>query len=236
MTTFQRLFGIKETEVKKTCILMPIIRKDILNLLGVKELLRGKLYSTGNSKNFTLIHTGIGPALLGDSVLYLNKTQCQNIILFGSCGLVSKEKDLDIGSLVTPSKCYSHEGFTEMLLDDKKNSEAFYPDKSLYEAFLKNNNIKEVACATLGSLKLEEDYVERFKKRNIQVVDMECSSFFSASKHIKKSALALFYITDIINEKPFYIDLNNKDRLGLLSSIESAAKILCKFTEKNSSA
>lgn len=236
MTTFQKLFGIKETDVKKTCILMPLLKKDTLNGLGVKGFLRGRLYGAGNTKYFTIIHTGIGSALLGDAVLYLGETQCQDIILFGSCGLVREEKSLKVGSLVMPSKCYSQESFTEMLLGDKKDPEVFYPDKVLFEKFLRLNksyDIKEVTCSTLGSLKLEEQCIDRFKEKDIQIVDMECSSLFSASGYVKKRAMALFYITDIINEKPFYMDLNKGDSSILSSSIKSAIGYLCKFIEKN---
>lgn len=237
MGKFKALFGIEESQVKNTCIILPLLRKGVLKDLGVKEFSKGKLYSSGNSDFFTVIHTGIGPGLSGDAVLYLEKTLCQNIILFGSCGLVKEEKDVGIGSLVVPYKCYSLESFTEMLLQNKNNWRAFYGDKTLVENFLKvNKNIKKLACATLGSLKLEEGYIDKFKEKNIQIVEMEAAALFSASAYINRKALALFYVTDIINKKPFYEELADADKLKLSSSIKSAANILCKFIEKNLSA
>ncbi|MFC1623952.1 hypothetical protein ACFL28_01345 [Candidatus Omnitrophota bacterium] len=236
MTKFESLFGIKESLVKNTCILMPLLKKDILEWLGVKNFSRGRLHGSGNSRLFTVIHTGLGPALLGDAVLYLKETNCQNIILFGSCGLVKEESHLGIGSLVVPSKCYCLEGFTEMLLKDKNNYGAFYPDNALIENFLtikKACDIKKVTCITLGSLKLEEDYIDTFKEKEIQVVDMECSALFSASKYIKRASMAFLYVTDIINKKPFYMDLKREDRLTLSSSIKASTHILCKFIEEN---
>ncbi|MBU1147528.1 MAG: hypothetical protein KKD11_04180 [Candidatus Omnitrophica bacterium] len=230
MTTFQRLFGITNSEVKNTCMLLPLVQKNGLEWLGVKDLSKGKLYSSGNSKDFTVIHTGMGPALSGDAVLYLEKTPCRNIIVFGSCGLIKEEKDLNIGGLVTPEKCYSMESFTDMLAQERKKYDLFYPDKTLLE---KLPEVKKVTCATLGSLKLEEGYRDSFEAKEIQVVDMETSAIFSAAQHIGKKAIALFYITDIINKKPFYRGLSAADRLRLSSSIKSASNILCDLIKKN---
>ncbi len=230
MSVFQRLFGIKDSDVKNTCILLPLVQKNVLEWLDVKVLSKGKLYSSGNSKDFTVIHTGMGPAFSGDAVLYLEKTKCQNIIVFGSCGLIKEEKGLNIGSLVAPSKCYSIESFTDMLAGEKKDYCPFYPDKTLLE---KLPGMPKVTCATLGSLKLEEGYRNSFEAKEIQVVDMECSAVFSAANHIGKKAVALFYITDIINKKPFYESLSATDRLALMSSIKSASNILCDLIKKN---
>ncbi|MBU4590234.1 MAG: hypothetical protein KKG01_04855 [Candidatus Omnitrophica bacterium] len=237
MTKFETLFGIKESQVKNTCVLLPLLKKEMLKNLGVKEFSKGRLYSSGNSKSFTAIQTGIGPGLSGDAALYLAETQCQNIILFGSCGLVKEEKDIGVGSLVVPEECYSLESFTDMLLGNKDCWQVFSGDKALMENFLKaNKDIKKLTCATLGSLKLEEGYIDRLKEKNIKIVEMECSALFSASKHTGKKAMALFYVTDIIHKKPFYKDLANDDKMKLSSSIRSAADILCDFIEKNLSA
>jgi len=236
MTRFQTLFGIKESQVKKTCLVMPLLRKDTLVRFGVKNFLRGRLYRSGNSPSFTLIHTGVGAPLLGDAVLYLYRTQCKNIILFGSCGSTGDKDDVKIGSLVTPQASYALESFSGMLLKDYKTWEAFNADKNLLEKFLvsnKDRDIKKVTCATLGSLKLEDDYTGVLNEKGIQIVDMECSSFFSASKYIKRRAMALFYVTDIINKKPFYKGLNPKEQLTLDSSIKSATNMLCEFIKKN---
>ncbi|MFC1508114.1 hypothetical protein ACFL60_00315 [Candidatus Omnitrophota bacterium] len=237
--TFEKLFGIEESLIKETCILLPLLKKNVLKYLDVKSLSKGKVYSSGNSGSFSVIHTGMGAPFTGDAALYLEQTQCKNIILFGSCGLVKETKDLKVGSLVTPHKCYSLESFSNMLSEEKGTWRSFSADKDLTEIFLKtsgDHSIQKITCATLGSLKLEEDYLEIFEQKNIHVVDMECSSLFSASKHVKKRAMALFYITDIINKKPFYIDLGDKEKTILSSSIKSAATTLCEFIEKNLSA
>ncbi len=229
MTKFETLFGIKESEIKNTCVLMPLLLKSAFNAFGIKNLSRGKIYSSGNAEHFTLINTRIGASFTGDAALYLSNTNCKNIILFGSCGLVKSSDGLDIGSLVTPVECYAMESFTDMLLK-YHTFKAFYPDAILLESFLNyNKNIQKVNCATLGSLKLEEEYLCLFAEKNIQIVDMECSSLFSVAAHKNLKVMALFYVSDIVNEKPFYTKFCSEDEIKLLSSIESGIKSLCSF-------
>lgn len=229
MTKFETLFGIKESEIKNTCILTPLLSRGALEDFGIKNLSRGKIYSSGNAKHFTLVNTGIGASFTGDAALYISQTNCKNLILFGSCGLVKPCENLDIGSLVSPIECYSMESFSDLLLKNH-TFKAFYPDEAMVGSFLKTNkSVKEVSCATLGSLKLEEDYLSLFSEKNIQVVDMECSSFFSAAIQKNLKAMALFYISDIINEKPFYRPLIDKDRVRLLSSIKEGIYSICSF-------
>jgi len=231
MTKFEKLFGMKEPEIKDTCVLMPLVPKSSLELFGVKDLAKGKIYSSGNAKHFTVINTGIGASFTGDAALYLADTGCKNIILFGSCGLVKSSDGLDIGSLVTPVECYAMESFTSLLLKNH-DFKKFYPDKALTESFLNNNKgIRKVNCATLGSLKLEEENLGLFSEKDIQAVEMECSGLFAAASHKNIKAMALFYVSDILNEKPFYCQFNPDDKLRLLSSIKSGIKSICTFVK-----
>jgi len=102
------------------------------------------------------------------------------------------------------------------------------------KSFLKTNNqyVKKAACASVGSLKLEEENTDLFKTKGVQVVDMECSAVFSASKHINCRAIAILYVSDILIEKPFYMKLNKKEELMINSSIKNAVRILCDFIKK----
>lgn len=232
MNKFEILFGVKESEIKNNSILTPSLSKNILSNFGIKKISRGKLYGVGQSRFFTLIHTGIGSTLTGDAVLYLKETGARNLILFGSCGLIKKTAGLNIGSLVSPSKAYNLESFTH-ILENKINFEAQHADRNLLKDFLGNNKprVREVICATIGSLKLEEE-LESFKGF-AEVVDMECSAFFAAAGFIKRPAIALFYVADIINNKPFYASLSQKEKNTIFSSTKKSASILSKFAEKN---
>jgi len=230
MTRFETIFGIKESEIKDTCVLAPLLSKSAQEAFGVSNLSRGKVYASGNAWNFTLINTGIGASFTGDASLYLSDTNCRNLILFGSCGLVKSSAGLDIGGLVTPVECYAMESFTDILLENS-TLKKFFPDKALLGSFLEDNSmVQKVSCATLGSLKLEEESFGLLTEKNIRVVDMECSALFSASSRKNLKAMALFYVSDIINKKPFYAGLRTEDKLKLLSSIRSGIKSICDFT------
>ncbi len=235
MPLFERLFGIKRQQIKRTCIISPLLPKGILDKLGIKSLSKGKIYNSAGNDYFSLIHTGVGPSFVGDAVLHLKYTDCQNVILFGSCGLVSRKKRLNIGSLVAPYKCYSNESFSEWLRG-KWKSKTYLPDKQLFKEFMEANRaggLEKTVCSTVPSLKLEEERVKLFIEKRVDVVDMECSAFFSASKYSGLRAIAFFYISDIIKGVPFYAELEPDLKSRLSLSIKKAVDLLCEFIKGN---
>lgn len=237
MSTFESLFGIIPEEVKRNCLLVPLLSKGFLKNFGIEKLNRGFLYASGQGTNFTLIQTGMGAGLVGDAVLYLKETNCKNLLLFGSCGALNNNTELQIGSLVYPEKCSSFESFSDFLGSPSRPPQIYFPDKSLRDSFLKETNcadLRPVHCATVASLKLEEEKDAWLIEQGIDVVDMECSAFFSASKHAEIPALALFYIADIVNQKPFYVKSSDLDQQSLLQAIDKASNILVTFlNQKN---
>lgn len=235
MTQFEALFGIKSSRVKKTCILLPLLPKGILSELKISNFKSGKLYGCGDNDDFTLIHTGIGAGFTGDAVLYLKESLCENVILFGSCGLVKARNGLSIGSIVSPAKCYANESFTELLLEKDIESKVYCAHDKFFADFLANgekSGLKKVNCSTLASLKLEERMVDLFIEKGIDVVDMECSAFFSAAAFSGLNAIACFYVSDIIKEKPFYLSLDADSKSALSSAIKNAADLVCEFAKK----
>ena len=82
MISFKNLFGVQPEEVQKNCVISPFLTKGLTDCLHVEELSKGKPYSAGQSDHFTFIHTQIGAPKVGDAVLYLEETACENIILF----------------------------------------------------------------------------------------------------------------------------------------------------------
>ncbi|MCX6339496.1 MAG: hypothetical protein NTX71_06210 [Candidatus Aureabacteria bacterium] len=234
MDTFETLFGIKKEQVKKTCVLLPLLSRDILKQFGVQQLSRGKIYSSGNSAHFTLVRTGVGPAFAGDAVLHLADTQCRNIILFGSCGLVESSTGLRIGSLLSPSAAYAAESFTNLLESDSRSWKAYYPDRSLHDQLLNSSGpagIENGTCLSIGSLKLQDSMLQIIKEKAIRMVDMECASVLAAAAHTGLRAAAVFYVTDVIGEKPFHAELSREDTTIITSSIRNAVRVLCEFIE-----
>lgn len=226
------MFGIKESDVKETCILMPLAARESLRRFGVENLSRGKLFDSANSEYFTVIRTGIGTYLLGDAVLYLEDTPCKNILLFGSCGLIRQDDDLSIGSIVVPVECHACESFTQVLTDKMDDCDIFYPDESLFKEFLRYDSdeiARKVHCVTFGSLKMEEEKLHFFGEQGIEAVDMECSALFAASRHIGRRAMAMLYVTDIVGEQPYYESLPFQTQKELISSINQAIDVLCGF-------
>ena len=142
MSEFFSIFGIEEQQIKKNCVLAPFKSKNLLDHLSIGHLEKGRLYITGSNPAFTLITTGIGSALLGDAVLYLKDTPCENIILLGPCGLLKRTGGMDIGSLVIPSECYAFDSFIQMLSNSGSGRDVFYPDKILFEIFLEKSGAK----------------------------------------------------------------------------------------------
>ncbi len=235
MIQFEALFGIKSSRIKKNCILLPLLPKGILNEFKINNFKSGKLYGVGDNNDFTLIHTGMGAGFTGDAVLHLKESPCENVILFGSCGLVTARNGLSIGSLVSPAKCYANESFTELLLQKNVESRVFYAQDKFFGDFLAQGEkigLKKVNCSTLASLKLEEQMVDLFIEKGIDVVDMECSAFFSAAEFAEINAIACFYISDIIKEKPFYLSLDPDSKSALCSAIKNAAGLVCEFARK----
>lgn len=239
MTQFEALFGIKSLQVKKNCILLPLLPKGILNEFKIGNFKRGKLYGAGDNFDFTLIHTGMGAGFTGDAVLHLKESPCENVVLFGSCGLVKARNGLSIGSLVSPAKCFAFESFTELLLEKNVQLRVSYPQDKFFGDFLADGEkigLKKVNCSTLASLKFEEQMVDLFIENNIDVVDMECSAFFSAAAFSGLNAIACFYVSDIIKEKPFYLSLDSDLESALSSAIKNAAGLVCEFAKKKFSA
>lgn len=237
MKKFEAIFGIKPDQVQKNCLLLPLVGKELQGAFNAEKFSFGKVYSAAQGAGFTLIRTGMGPGFVGDAVLYLKEeTGCENAILFGSCGSVASSNGLSVGSLVAPSICRSNESFSKLLSLSRLSPRFFRPHRGLFEDFMKyskKKGVREIVAATIPSLKLEETMVDAFTRGGIDVVDMECSAFFAASESAGLKVAALFYVSDIINEQPFYIELDPVSKAVLSSSIRNAVTLLCDFIKEN---
>ncbi|MCF6158078.1 MAG: hypothetical protein E3K32_05800 [wastewater metagenome] len=232
MANFKTLFGIEPTAVQKTCVVVPFLAPGLLKGLGIGALKKGKLYATANTDTFTFVKAGIGTLLAGDAVLYLEQTNCEEIIFFGACGLTRETNLLRIGSLVCPEECLSFEGFTDTLLRYTDKITTQYPDRNLFQSFLEHNQSREIQPVkgmSIGSLRCEDLYRGFFQKKDIEVIDMECSAIFSAAQYIQKRALALLYVTDIVGKKHFFEPLELEDTLRIDSAIQTVCKIIRGF-------
>lgn len=232
MSEVQNVFGIKKSEIRKTCVLAPVISKDLIAKLNIPNFARTNFYACGSNEHVTLIHTLMGASFVGDAVLHLAETPCERLILFGSCGLVTSAPSLKLGTIVTPFESYAMESFSDLLNNEKKQVDSFAADNDFLNKFLyclRKENIPSVRCASFGSLVLEEKHKDFLLEENIQVLDMESSAFFFAAKHTHKKAVALFYITDILRDKPVFKPLSDKDQSLVTQSRSQAIDYLVTF-------
>jgi purine-nucleoside phosphorylase len=238
-TPFKTLFGANEHEIKKYCILLPCNVPAVLNTWKPGPWSRGLLYQVTQTKYFTVIHTRMGAGLVGDAVLYLKQTPCEALFLLGSCGLVQStgRVPLALGSLVIPGSCYALESFSEFLLRknllaDTAGLRCFKPHKHLLENFLEKTsatNISQVRCATVSSLKLEEENLPLLQQAGIETVDMECSAFLAAAQATDLPALALFWISDSVKQQPFYHPLTTEEKDLLAAGAVKSAGLLAGY-------
>jgi len=136
MGKFKKLFGIEADTVQETCIVMPFVGKGVLRELGIKDLSRGLVYSSGNGEFGTVVYTSMGATFTGDAVLYIAETPCREIYFLGTCGLLQRTPGLNIGSLVSPSRCYAQESFTSLLSDPTFIGVETYPDILLHQGLI----------------------------------------------------------------------------------------------------
>lgn len=209
MVDFEQLFGVPRESIKKTCVLTPFLSNGMLQSLEVGEFHKGSPFSCGQAEDFSLIHTHVGAPFVGDAVLYLEDSPCENIIFVGACGAVKPTDTISFGSIVIPARTFNYESFSHLLNrhGDKKNPGV--PDNTLVDKLLMlDDSLFTVDCASFGSLLLEESYVDVLKKEEIDVVEMETCAFFHAARHIRRKGLALLYVTDVIGESHVFAPMS----------------------------
>ncbi len=219
--------GVNLKEIKKNCIICPVADHSLFEKFGKPK--RSNLFFAKimNYSNVTVISTK-NNFLVGDIVLCLKNSACENIILFGSCGGIG---DVKIADKLIVKKAFNFESFSEML-EMKRNPDSYYPSTMLLENFLSQTkqNILQVKCVTSNSIVLQRTYKDWFDKNKINAIDMECSSVFSAASAINKKAIALFYVTDHISDaNPFETELDEKQRTQLLNTRQELADAICDF-------
>ena len=235
MPHFRSIFGIEQESVQHNCLLLPFLSPGVLNTLGIKKLSRGFLFSAGNIHNVTVINTGMGAGFTGDACLYLSNTACKNIFFFGSCGLITQQEGLNIGSLVLPTAAFAFESFSDILNNRLQSPLAVKPDQKLIDHFLSLTTLKlyHANCISFASLYEEEKFIPLFKSLNAAIIEMECAALFCAAARIKVKAMAILYISDILNKKRFYETLSPEDKKNLTESISQACKAFLTFIKTN---
>ncbi|MDR2395094.1 MAG: hypothetical protein LBD57_00490 [Endomicrobium sp.] len=130
-------------------------------------------------------------------MLRLKDSPCENIFVFGSCGGYSQ---VTYGDLVIIDTAYNLESFSDML-NFKKQVKYYRSSADLLYFFHKKNIYEQLTLtnsACVSSLYLEPKFLDWFSKREIYAIDMESSIILSASNSIKRKAICLMYVSDIV--------------------------------------
>lgn len=226
--TFKTLFGIAPDTVQKTCIIMPFELPKAAEQLSVTSISKGRVFSAGQGKGLTLILSGMSAGFVGDCVLWLKDTPCEQVLFLGTCGLIHTTKnDLDIGTLLSPGTIHAFESFSDIITGDIKDPEPVEADTTLIKAM--ELDVPTCPCISFASLHEEERYMHLFEQLGADVIEMECSAFFLAAKRIQRPSSALLVISDILGKVLFSSKLSAEDKKSLTDGISQACMHIRKF-------
>lgn len=229
---FRYLFGVDADEIRRTCIIVPFGSKGLMQTFGIDVFFRGNLYGCGSDKTITIIGTHMGSLFVGDAVLQLKDTPCENLIFFGACGLVKKSDNATLGSLMLPVETIAMESFSELLAKKEFPLLSARPNPDLLsklKKFPSAETLHEVRGVSFGSLVLEHEYQAQLVSQKIDIIDMESASFFSAAAACGKKAAALLYVTDIVGELPAYRKFLHAERNLINTAVDKSVELIKKF-------
>ncbi len=219
------LFGIAPEKFQKTCIIMPFDIPRAARNLGVAAMTQGRVFSCGQGQGFTLIRSGMGAGFVGDCTLYLAETPCEKILFLGTCGLIRRRDNLDVGSLVIPGTIHAFESFSAIVKGTLNTSEPVQADETLTRTF----PCPRQNCVSFASLHEEEKHIALFDQLDARIIEMECSAFFLACRKIGRASGALLVVADILQEKVFCAALPSSDKKSLTEGISQACSYLKKI-------
>ncbi|MBF0122597.1 MAG: hypothetical protein HQL21_04200 [Candidatus Omnitrophica bacterium] len=207
---------------------MPFDIPGAMTQLGVPSLSKGKLFSTGQGPGLTLIRSGMSAGFVGDCVLWLQETPCEQIIFLGTCGLITPGPELAIGTVVTPGVIFPFESFSALLTENNPLPEPL----TVTDPLIQDMSLvgPRCVCVSFPSLHEEERFRPVFHTLKAEVIDMESHAFFIAARRIQRPAAALLVISDVVGVKTFCFDLSPDDKKSLANGISQACTIIKNFS------
>ena len=190
------------------------------------------VFASASTNNITIIKTGMSAGFVGDAVLYLQDTACENILFLGSCGLINTGTNLKIGDLILPTAAYPLESFSAIVTGRLEKPEPVYPDQDFMELFRKHIGriAHECPVVSFSSLHEEENHLDLFRELKADAIEMETAALFLAARKAGKKALALLFVSDILGKIRFYEKLSPENKESLSRGAEQASKALKEFT------
>lgn len=202
----------------KNVVIAPRWGVEILNghVDYIKEITKDMVYSVGiNNNKFTYVVTGMGASLMGDAVLALALTECENMIFIGSVGGLCEE--MDIGDIVIPEYSICGEGFSRYLEEDLRDcfGECYYPDNNTNLKVINSSNklavddikVHKGYTFSIDTITGEYANLDKIISLGSNSIEMETSAFFKATKYSDiKAAAILLVIDNTITNKSLYND------------------------------
>ena len=231
MVPFEQLFGRPAAAFRNTIVLTPFLSKGLLESFQIQNWVRGNPFSCGSNDHLTLVHTQIGAPFVGDCTLYLEETAAECLLFWGACGAVTSE--LPLGALATPEEVLNCESFSDLLHQKINTDNPARPDAAFLEQFLNfAPDLKKVRCAAFGSFKLEDQYQEFLKEKDVGVVEMETAAFFHAAEQTGKKAIALLYVTDILKEKHVFAPMSPSQQTVVQLAQSKGVQLIQNFAQQ----
>lgn len=232
MEPFRELFGLDPLAVSETCVLLPFSPKSVLSGFGVERLNRGLLYSAAAGDPGTLVVTRIGAVFAGDAVLHLAGTRCREIVFLGTCGSIVRR---EIGSLVCPAAWYGQESFSRLVSGDLNPGPLVYPDRELRRSLLRAAGLEDEpgpAGVSFGSLRLQLELLPKWRRKGVEVVDLESAAVLAAAARTGLRAVSLLAVSDIVGLRPYYRPLSSAERDRLEGALDRVVKSVCRYIRK----
>ena len=183
------------------------------------------------------IQCGSGASNLTDCMLCLTNANIKKIFFIGAVGSI--DNNIEIASLVTPSKCISFDGVTPFFkkkFEKKMYGSEIVPynleeiDKNI--EILKSNDInilKEKVFCT-DSILLEYSHMDEILATKAKLIEMETAAFYSCLKIMNKSGMALLLVSDNSQKKKSLVEktMDDQNRYNYIRSniIKKSIKLL----------
>jgi len=235
---FKYLTGLKSEDVRNNVIITPFlnVRMFASYLESPVEEFKGLLYSGVNSRNITVIKSGISSVNVGNCVMFLNDTKAEKLVFAGSCAGLGETA---IGDHIIIEKAFNGECFSDYVRNNTPNfadkDKISYPDNKLVNTlkdYLKTNKLKfSIAYGYTTGVFLHNLPVltGKLPDSGFRTVDMESSAFYTASDSIKRASVAFCYVSDRIPDEGFEQHFKKETKRKVKASRSALIKQVCAF-------
>lgn len=206
------MFRIEPEAIHPDVIFMPLWQPQVFDMWvnSIKVVTPDRLFEVEyKGKPISIVRSGVGAPLAGDTVLTLGCTPCERLWFAGSVG--GLQPQMSIGDLVIPTFAYAGDGFCRYLEPGFPTKDCFqeqvYPDEYLSETIRRKTEplaraegipIHRGPVFSTDSILAEFSRLDEMAgKLGCIAIEMETSAVFKAARLVGIQAAALFSISDV---------------------------------------